>query len=73
MKWIKIDRDESGFATEEALNAIAELHKNGVPIAMLCGDTYEMLSPNHDIYCWRGDIERGADYTHYLPIPKLEV
>ena len=80
MTWIKIDRDENGFATEEALDAIVELHKNGVPIAMRCSDSYErcgdsyaMLSTDHDIYGWCGEIERNTDYTHYLPIPKLEV
>jgi hypothetical protein len=73
MKWLPIDRDDSGFATEETLNAIVELYNNGVPIAMLCGDTYEMLSPNHDIYCWYGEIERNTNYTHYLPINKLEL
>jgi hypothetical protein len=71
MKWTLIDRDENGFATEETLSAIVELNKNGVPIAMLCGDTYEMLSPDHDIYSWCDEIERNTDYTHYLPIPKL--
>ncbi len=73
MTWIKIDRDENGFATEEALDIIVELHKNGVPIAMRCSDSYYMLSPYHDIYSWCGEIARNADYTHYLPIPKLEV
>ena len=77
MTWIKIDRDKNGFATEEALDIIVELHKNGVPIAMRCGercgDAYAMLSPDHDIYSWCDEIERNADYTHYLPIPKLEV
>lgn len=80
MTWIKIDRDENGFATEEALDIIVELHKNGVPIAMRCSDSYErcgdsyaMLSPDHDIYSWCGEIERNTDYTHYLPIPKLEL
>ena len=73
MTWIKINRDENGFATIETLNVIVELHKDGVPIAMRCGDTYEMLSPDHDIYGWYGEIERDTDYTHYLPIAKLEV
>lgn len=75
-KWIKIDRDENGFATEEALAIIVELHKNGVPIAMRCigyGDSYAMLSTDHDIYSWCGEIERNTDYTHYLPIPKLNL
>ena len=70
MTWIKIDRDRDGFASLSALNAIVALHKDKTPIALLCGDTYEMLSPDHDIYGWYGDIERDVDYTHYLPIPK---
>mgnify|MGYP003301426533 CR=1 FL=1 len=76
MKWIKIDRDDNGFATEEVLDIIVELHKNGVPIAMLCigyGDSYAMLSPDQDIYSWCGEIERNTGYTHYLPLPKLEL
>ena len=76
MTWIKIDRDEDGFTTRETLNAIVELHKNGVPIVMRSSDAYEIFSPYHDIYGWYAEysgIERLTDYTHYLPIPKLEV
>lgn len=43
------------------------------PFAMRCSDSYAMLSTDHDIYGWYGEIERNTDYTHYLPLPKLEV
>lgn len=70
MEWIKIERDKDGFATDKILSEIAKLHIQGIPIALRCGNTYEMLSPDHDIYAWRGDIERSMAYTHYMVLPK---
>lgn len=72
MVWIKIDRDKDGFATNEILNKIAKLHEQGIPIVLLCGDTYDMISPEYDICGWCGDIDRDTDYTHYFPIPKFQ-
>lgn len=33
----------------------------------------EWIKIDRDIYGWYGEIERDTDYTHYLPIAKLEV
>jgi hypothetical protein len=79
MSWIPIDRDESGFASIESINAIVKLHKDGIPVALASKDsygyTYDVISPIHDIFEWYGDIEHHAYYTHYLPLPtpKMEV
>ena len=79
MTWIKIDRDENGFATEECLKDIHECFKRKQPIMFVVKDkdgiNYECLSPAHDIYDWLGDIELHPCFIHYLPIPipKLEV
>ena len=70
MEWIKIERDKDGFATDECLDKICELHEQGNLIVVT--DTrddyldYDFISPKHDIYEWRGDIERHTYYTHYL-------
>ena len=40
MEWIKIDRDKDGFATEECLDRITELQKQGIDIlwiVQMCG------------------------------------
>lgn len=77
MTWIKIDRDENGFASIESVNKIIKLHKDGIPVALASKDsygyTYDVISPIHDIFEWYGDIEHNPHYTHYLPIPKLIV
>lgn len=74
MKWIKIDRDDSGFATEECLDKMFA----SLPIVVAqkrSGESilYESICDLNDVYDWRGEIDRDIDYTHYLPIPKLEV
>lgn len=75
LQWLPIDRDENGFASIESVNAIVNLHKDGIPVALASKDsygyTYDVISPIHDIFEWYGDIEHHAYYTHYLPIPKL--
>ena len=77
MQWIKIDRDENGVAHTESINKIIKLHQDGFPVALASKDTYgyeyDVISPIHDIFEWYGDIEHSPHYTHYLPIPKLEV
>lgn len=74
MEWIKIDRDENGFATEECLDKIFShlpvvLHHNKM------GGGYDVLNPQTDslkLY-FREGVKTSKTYTHYLPIPKLEV
>ena len=74
MKWIKIDRDENGFATEECLDKIFShlpvvLHHNKM------GGGYDILNPQTKslkLYLREG-VKTSKAYTHYLPIPKLIV
>jgi hypothetical protein len=74
MTWIKIYRDENGFATEECLDKIFShlplvLHHNKM------GGGYDVLNPQTKslkLYL-RERVKTNKAYTHYLPIPKLEV
>ena len=57
MTWIKIDRDENGFATEECLDKIF----SNLPIVLLYKlpdgrKVYEGISETDYIDSWRGDI-----------------
>lgn len=74
MKWLPIDRDENGFATEECLDKIFEK----TPVVFktnIKGGTYEVANPSGKTISavWREGIRTHNCYTHYLPIPKLEV
>ena len=74
LQWLPIDRDESGFATEECLDKIFShlpvvLHHNKM------GGGYDVLNPQTEslkLY-FREGVKTSKTYTHYLPIPKLEV
>lgn len=72
--WIKIDRDENGFATEECLDKIF----SNLP-CVVCSQTekgykyYNMVGEYFDMMHNREDIRTNTGYTNYLPIPKLEV
>lgn len=77
MTWIKIDRDENGFATEECLDRITELQKQGIDILLIvqmygCSHYYELDARFFNQIKIKMIREEQA-YTHYLPIPKLEV
>jgi hypothetical protein len=74
MTWIKIDRDENGFATEECLDKMFShlpvvLHHNKM------GGGYDVLNPQNEKTkdFFRYKLRESNVYTHYLPIPKLEV
>ena len=74
MEWIKIDRDENGFATEECLEKIFShlpvvLHHNKM------SGGYDALNPQTESLksYFREGIKTSKTYTNYLPIPKLEV
>lgn len=74
MTWIKIDRDESGFATEECLDKIF----NNLPVLLRhtkMGGGYDVLNPQNEKTkdFFRYKLREPNVYTHYLPIPKLEV
>lgn len=72
MEYIKIDRDENGFATEECLDKIFShlpvvLHHNKM------GGGYDVLNPQTEslkLY-FREGVKISKTYTHYLPIPKV--
>ena len=74
MNWQPIDRDENGFATDECLDKIF----NNLPCAV-CSQTeggykyYNMVGEYFDMMHNREDLRTNKGYTHYLPIPKLEV
>lgn len=74
LQWLPIDRDENGFATEECLDKIF----SNLPCAV-CSQTeggykyYNMVGECFDMMHNREDIRINTTYTHYLPIPKLEV
>jgi hypothetical protein len=71
MQWIEIKRDKNGFATEECLN---EMFKHEMFVVR---DKYEILGYEGYFLCTnpglRGEIYRDKNYTHYVPIPKLQL
>lgn len=78
MTWIKIDRDENDFATDECLRKIEACYEKEIPVAIAYksyGTDYDVITPSSDIQGWLSDIHNSAKYTHILPlpIPKLEV
>ena len=73
MEWIKIDRDENGFATEKCLREIGECYEKENPVAIAYksyGTGCDVITPSSDIQGWLADIHNSTKYTHYLPIPK---
>lgn len=76
MEWIKIERDENGSATEECLIKIEDFYEKDIPVVIAYknyGMDYDVITPSSDIQGWLADIHNTAKYTHYLPIPELEV
>lgn len=72
MEWIEIKRDKDGFATEECLN---EMFKNELIVVARSERNrvyYDVIKLENQEY-WRGEIEINTIYTHYLPIPKVEL
>jgi hypothetical protein len=73
MEWIKIGRDENGFATEECLCKI----RKSMPcsLAMKYQRTVIYMSVNNELdFANKYDSIRTQEtITHYLPIPKIEV
>lgn len=76
MEWIKIDRDKDGFATDECWEKIEQLMKSvDILFRYQCRCDY-LYYIRHSRSIWTSDIKdikRDTNYTHYLPIPKLEV
>lgn len=73
MQWIKIDRDENGFATEEHLRKIEECYENNIPVVIAYENylqDYEVITPCSRINAWLANIKRGKVNTHYMVLPK---
>lgn len=71
MEWIKIERYENGFATEECLDMMF----TSLPIVVVeeypdGSFLYHAICDLNSLVGWREEIDRDNDYTHYLPIPK---
>ena len=72
MEWIKIDRDENGFATEECLDKIFY----NLP-CVVCSQTkggykyYNLVGECFDMAYNREYLKINTGCTHYFPIPKL--
>lgn len=76
MEWIKIERDKDGFATEECLRKIEDYYEREIPVAVVFKGyeiDYFVITTASNIHGWLADIHNSAKYTHYLPIPKLEL
>ena len=77
LQWLPIDRDENGFATEEFMDKIQEYFRERIPVLLAYDSVitdYEVISPNcYTIVNFLVAIRKDKMYTHYLPIPKLEV
>lgn len=77
MQWIKIDRDENGFATEECLDRITELQKQGIDILLIVQirgcSFYYALDARFFNQTQIKMIREEMFYTHYLPIPILKL
>ena len=73
MKWLPIDRDENGFATEKCLDKM----QKSVPFITVTRIQHRfvncLINDERDFTIYKEIIYSGSDVTHYLPIPKLEV
>ena len=72
LQWIKIDRDADGFATDKCTKEALEQ----LPIVIRGYDElgeYHHLLTEDSLECDKMAIFKFKTYTHYLPIPKLEV
>ena len=71
MTWIKIDRNENGFATEECMESM----RKAIPffIFVATKEVYVAVGNEADFNVYLEGFKTDAfDTTHYLPIPKLE-
>ncbi len=73
MTWIKIDRDENGFATEECLESMRKATPFVAATRIQNQFVYHLIKGERDFIVYKEIIYSGRDVTHYLPIPKLEV
>jgi hypothetical protein len=73
MQWIKIDRDENGFATEKCLDEMF----TSLPIVVIEEYPnrfifYRAICDLNSLNAWRLKIYHNINYTHYLKIPRYK-
>lgn len=73
MKWLPIDRDKDGFATEECLDKIYKAIPFVFAIRIQQRSVYFLVNGKRDFTIYKEAIYSESNITHYLPIPKLEV
>lgn len=67
MEWIKIDRDNNGFATEEALDKLYS------QLPVIISETMKEDVVHYDVITtdnyvdWSSDLSLRPRYSHYLP------
>lgn len=71
MKWLPIDRDENGFATEECLESM----RKAIPFVFVATkEVYVAVGNENDFNVYVDGFKTDSfDVTQYLPIPKLIV
>ena len=71
MTWIKIDRDENGFATAECLESM----RKAIPFVFVATkEVYVAVGNENDFNVYVDGFKTDIfDVTQYLPIPKLIV
>lgn len=71
MEWIKIDRDNNGFATDEALDKLYS--QLPVVIAETIDDVVYYYTITADNYMdWIADLSLRTRYSHYLPFNEFK-
>ena len=76
MTWIKIDRDEDGRITDDCYYSMLDTldtHPCFVISADLNHCDYLIVTQLTNVGEWYDLVMANPHYTHYLPIPKLEV
>lgn len=73
MKWLPIDRDENGLATDECLDRMQRTVPFVAATQVQHQFVYHLIKGERDFIVYKEIIYSGRDVTHYLPIPKLEV
>ena len=76
LQWLPIDRDENGYVTDDCLKKIEACYEKEIPVAIAYvsyGTDYDVITPSSDIQGWFANIHNTVKFTHYLPIPKLEL
>ena len=63
-RWLEIERDKDGFATDKCLDEIFE--NNIILFHDNIDDSIQIVDGDFDD--WRGDIERRPRYDYWMPV-----